>query len=200
MRSAFGILESFVALIVFSVVILVCSQTLLAMQKELKIFKEHQRKQNALFNAMLYLENQLRYGFISKISSQGVEYFEIHRHFFFSFDPYLKQCNSNRIEKIADTQFIAFFSPSLQIARVIGQDQQGMVLDRKAECGVMIPLRAKRRIFLDQNKKLYIDANLLLEGVNEFVFKQESQEFEIKLCLDSCLTHRFPKLEIFYAF
>lgn len=202
MRSAFSLLESLLALIVFSVVILVCSQTLLAIQTELKRSKEHQRKETALFNTMLYLENQLRYALILRISSQEVQYYQIHHNLFFShsFDPYNQKCNSNRIKAIKDVQFLAFFSPFLQIAQVIKKDQQEMILDRKAECGAMIPLKQKKTIFLASNQTLYLDSFPLLKGVREFDLKQKGQEIQIRLCFDSCLTYVFLQNEIFYAF
>lgn len=201
MRSAFGLLESLVALVVFSVVILVCSQTLLEIHQDMKILKASQKSRDDLAHAIFYLENQLRYAFISSISPQGVEYYEIHRDFFFShFDPHLEKCDSNRIKKINDAQFVAFFSPSFQIARVLREDQSEMILDRKAECGAMIPIKKKKRILLASNKVLYVDSYPLLSEVNEFDLKQEGQEFEIKLCSDSCLIYQFFQGEIFYVF
>lgn len=182
--------------------ILVCSQTLLTIQTDLKIFKESQRKQNTLLNTMLYLENQFRYAFFSKISSQEIEYFEIHREFLFSanFDPSSEKCNSNRIKKIKDSSFVVFFSPSLEIAQVIGEEGNNMILDRKAECGAMIPIKAKRKLFLGQDQVLYFDSYPLIEGLKQFEVKQYGQELEIKLCFDFCLTHLIPQNEIFYAF
>lgn len=202
MRSAFGLLESLVALMVFSVVILVCSQTLLQIQKDMKLIKDRQSMQNALFYTATYVQNQLRYALISSISPSEIRYFEVNGDLFFApdFSPSLDRCNSHRIPKLGSSKFVAFFSPSPEIASVLREDKHEMILDRQAKCGAMIPLLDQRRIFLSQDQTLYLDRFPLLHGVRRFEFKQEGEGFRMEICLDSCLSYGFRQDELFYAF
>lgn len=198
MRRAFGFLEALIGLIVFSLVILVCSQTLLHVHKDLKVYDENH--QTELLNTALYLKRVFQYAFINQIDSKEVDFFQINRSIFLSpdFDPINKKCNTQKIFKQEDIRFVATFSP-FEIIAVVGGDERFLFLERELKCGITIPIEGRHKITW-RDQKLLLDQHLLLEGIREFVMRDQGKFYEIKICKSTCIYQEIPKSEIVYEF
>lgn len=201
MRRAFGILESLFALVVFSIVILVCSQTLLQVHQDLRIYKQIQSEETELSNAVLYLQKIIQNSIITHVSPTQIEYFEINQAIFLSssFLPWIERCDSNRVPKQGESKYVAMFDHSFEIARVLGEESGWLILDRKAKCSIGIPLKEKHQIFLS-GEVLYVDERILLDGVKNVRFQRQGQNYQIKICQSFCVEKEIFGREIVHEF
>ncbi|MCE3047057.1 hypothetical protein [Helicobacter kayseriensis] len=202
MRRAFGILESLFALMVFSLLILVCSKLMLQIQKDLHVYDEMQRSRSSLANAIAYLQKALQYAIIESSSKDQITYYEVNRLVFFSssFSPAYDFCDSERIPRWGDIKYFGLFSSdSVKIARVIREEKQWLILDQKVGCRIAVPLGEKRRVVL-RGDGLYVDQEILLEGVKKFEFSRQGDKYKIQICQVFCMSKEFLQNEIVYEF
>lgn len=202
MRRAFGILESLFALSIFSLLILMCSKLMLQVQKDLHAYEEMQRKKSDLLNTTMYLQKALQYAIIKSISKEQIRYYEINRTVFFSpsFSPAYEPCDSERIPKWGNIKYFGIFSlDSVEIAKVIKEEKQWLVVDQKVRCRVVIPLGEERQIILKEDR-LYIDQEILLEGVKKFELSRQKDKYKIQICQSFCISKEFLQNKIVYEF
>ncbi|WP_156923059.1 hypothetical protein [Helicobacter pametensis] len=193
-------MEALFALIVFAVVVVTCSQTLLQIHKDSKVYQEAHIANAQLSSAVFYLQRLIQNSLLSKLSPDLIELFEINRDLFLkdTFRAILKTCQSNRISKLGDTSYVGMFSEKLEIAKVLGREGDELILDRKAQCGVIVPLREKRQIVFTGGK-VYLDRWVLLDGVREFEISQTNGIYQIRICTSVCLVRQFLHHEVVHV-
>lgn len=203
MSKAFSLLESLVALALFSLVILICSQVLMQTQKDIKIYKDQEYKQQILHNAINYLQKKLRYSLIVSIDSSYSDFviYEIDDYFFSPlFDPWIKDCKTEKIPWRGMPKFLANFSSQLDLISVIAYETNAVVLERKIQCGIAIPIRDRLQIRLTENGDLLVGKRILMQGVKIFQFLEKAKFYSLKICSSFCQSAIFPKNEILYVF
>lgn len=201
MRRAFGVLESILALSLFSLVILLCSQTLLQVQKDLKFYRDDAHARQILSNASSYIQKKLAYGFVTSVQAAQIELYEISHEFFLdSYHPQLEKCGENKILWNQNPKFLANFSPMLEMIAVLERQGDFLLLEKGLKCGAVIPVSKKIRISLQGNGDLSVNGEILAQSIRLFEFQVREKFYFLKICSKLCETAIFPKSEIFYAF
>lgn len=201
MKNAFGILESLVALALFSLVILLCSKTLLQIQKDLKIYKDYVQMRSTLSNAISLIQKRLAYSFVDSSAADELVLYEISKEFFSnSYHPAIQKCGVSKIVWKQNPKFFANFSPMFEIVPVVGRQGDFLLLERELKCGALIPINQKIRFKLQENGDLYFNGEILVQRIRLFEFKEQSNLYHLQICSEFCESAIFPKSEIFYAF
>lgn len=193
MRKAFVLLEAILALMIFSVVILVCSQIFLEVSKDKRVYQQYEFSTNAINNAVLKLSKLLNYGINVRFDNNRLSFYIPKMEIFFSSGVVIpKSCDGNIWYLSAPLPLISHIFSSQGIAKVARQDRQSLTLDSSIECQWLIPLEPIE-ILYSANQSLLLNQQVLLPNVSKFEFKDEGRFYKVVLCQEVCQTHYIPK-------
>lgn len=201
MRKGFALLETLIALVVFSLLLMGGAKLLSTLYQERyiyqKSFQEGTRVQNIFFLLQNYFASSF---FIHSPSSYTLSFYplDLQAYYCSSFSPTAHFLTEKKLMlsyiPIHSTFLLSLPEQTLYpIASIYGKTLE---FTQKVEGRYFLPLQGK--FFLKFNHStLYLNGQILLEEVKEFALKENQEWIEIKICLTQCYESSFKKGRIY---
>lgn len=194
MRKGFALLETLFALLVFSILLIGGAKIFLSLQKDHHVFTEKAREETLMQNVFFLLQNTLTHSFLFSFSSSLITFYPLDAQAFFSPDfsitpRFTTPTKLTLSYSPKDTSYLLAL-PSQTLYPVMKKTTHTLELPHEAKEKYFLPLLSQYRLsFIDS--RLYLNGEILLEGVREFAMNQKGEFFEIKICTKQCYEYSF---------
>ncbi|WP_305862365.1 PulJ/GspJ family protein [Helicobacter cholecystus] len=200
MKRGFALLETLIALIIFSLLFIGGARLFLMLHKQehayQKSFQEGMRVQNVFF----LLQNYLYNSFFIQTSAIGLNFYplDLEAYHSTSFSPLVHFLTDKKLTLSYPPTHSAFLLslPQQELYPIASAHERTLEFFKKVEGKYFLPLQ-KQFILSFHHSALYLNEQILLERVRDFSIKENQVWIEIKICLIQCYEYGLKKGKVY---
>lgn len=197
MRKGFALLETLIALVVFSLLLIGGSKLFLSLLHERRVYQESFQEGEHVKNTFLLLQNYLDHAFFIQSLSPSILSFyplDLQAYHSTSFSPLAHIVTERKLSLSYSPTNSAFLLslPEQKLYPIASIYGKTLEFVQRVEGKYFLPLQ--KQFTLSFNRfTLYLNTQILLEGIKEFSLKEDQEWIEMRICLNQCYEYTFKK-------
>lgn len=200
MRRGFALLETLIALVLFSILLIGGAKLYLCMTEEKRVYERGVYESLQVQNVFLLVQNTLKHSFFLHISPTLATFYPLDPQAYFStsFTLTPRLLSDKKLSLPYPTPQTAFLLsiPSNTLYPIIRKTADTLEFLQKLEGKYFLPLQKKFTLEF-ASSTLYLNSQPLLKNLKSFQIKQKGKWIEIKACMQKCYEYTFALGEVY---